>query len=577
MSQALALKYRPKRFEDLIGQGSISQTLAMALDQNRLGHAYLFSGLRGSGKTSTARIFSKALLCENGPTSKPCDSCEQCRMANEGRHIDIIEMDAASSRKIDDIRDLIEHTKYKPSIGRYKVFIIDEVHMLTKEAFNALLKTLEEPPEFVKFILATTDPLKLPATILSRTQHFRFKKIAKPLIVQHLEHILNTEGIAFEPEALEILARSGSGSLRDTLTLLDQAIVYSKSHVDVATVTQMLGIVDPEFLENLFDAVLQKDEANIRAYLRDLENYEAEMVIDEMSLFLKEKLLQNDPKFSPMLLERFYRILAEAKPLLALNTDGDFVLSLTLFKMVEAMNIKQIDEMIEALESELAAAGGGKMRMDAKIQPKAEQKKTHPSSIVHHPSSSGVQPDNSLRFKKLIEKLYDRNADLGRAFEESIEFVDYQNGVLSWASHAQGENRQLLKNHFGIVRHFVQDIFGIGTKIQLVKSKNPPPKAKDDAKEEKIVPTSAHNPQNENSAPKTPCTEESPNTDANGATHTGSMIEDVDCNNAGCVTGNCSKEEPDKEYDAKEILNDPMVKKARELFGAKKIVIRSKV
>ena len=570
MSQALALKYRPKRFEDLIGQDSISQTLAMALDQNRLGHAYLFSGLRGSGKTSTARIFAKALLCEKGPTSKPCDSCEQCTMANEGRHIDIIEMDAASSRKIDDIRDLIEHTKYKPSIGRYKVFIIDEVHMLTKEAFNALLKTLEEPPEFVKFILATTDPLKLPATILSRTQHFRFKKIAKPLIIKHLEHILNTEGVAFEPEALEILARSGSGSLRDTLTLLDQAIVYSKSHVDVVTVTQMLGIIDPEFLEKVFDAVLKKDEAQIRSYLKELENYEAEMVIDEMSLFLKEKLFAADQRFSPMLLERFYRILAESKPLLSLGADGEFILSLTLFKMVEALNIKQIDEMIEALESEL---GGVPVKREVSPRPGPTAAKPQ-TDLGRKPQAAPPQPpaaaetapktetkpfvpDNTIRFKKLVEKLYDRNADLGRAFEESIEFVSFEDGVLSWKSHAAGENKELLKTHFGIVRHFVQEIFGFETKINLIKSESPPPKPPAPTQEPKTA-------------------EESRN-DANAETHTASMIEDIECNSAGCVTGNCSEAEPSREFDAKEIQNDPMVQKAVELFGAKKIVIRSKV
>ena len=556
MSQTLALKYRPKRFEDLIGQDSISQTLAQALDQNRLGHAYLFSGLRGSGKTSTARIFSKALLCEKGPTSKPCDVCEQCQMANEGRHIDIIEMDAASSRKIDDIRDLIEHTKYKPSVGRFKIFIIDEVHMLTKEAFNALLKTLEEPPEFVKFILATTDPLKLPATILSRTQHFRFKKIAKPLIIKHLEHILNIENIAYEPEALTILARSGSGSLRDTLTLLDQAIVYSKSHVDVATVTQMLGIVDPEFLENLFDAVLQKDEKRIREYLIDLENYEAEMVIDEMSLFLKDKLLQNDPKFSPIILERFYRILADTKPLLALNTDGDFVLSLTLFKLIEAMNIKQIDEMIEELEKELSTPSN--------VQHPTPKIKNRASNI-QHTTSTPLQPDNSTLFKNLIKLIYDRNYELGKAFDESIEFVDFKDGVLSWKSNAEGKNRELLKNNFGVVRHLVQEVFGIGTKISLVKSDNPPKQKVEESKPE---------------IPKEEPTEkkiQSENQDGNGATDTSGMVEDVDVNNASCVTGNCSAEEPSKEIDVKDILNDPMVKKAQELFAAKKIIIRSKI
>ena len=558
MSQTLALKYRPKRFEDLIGQDSISQTLALALDQNRLGHAYLFSGLRGSGKTSTARIFSKALLCEKGPTSKPCDVCEQCVSANEGRHIDIIEMDAASSRKIDDIRDLIEHTKYKPSIGRYKIFIIDEVHMLTKEAFNALLKTLEEPPDFVKFILATTDPLKLPATILSRTQHFRFKKIAKPLIIQHLEHILNRENIAYEPEALTILARSGSGSLRDTLTLLDQAIVYSKNHVDVATVTQMLGIVDPEFLEKLFDAVLQKDEKKIRDYLVDLENYEAEMVIDEMSLFLKDKLLQNDPKFSPVILERFYRILADAKPLLSLNTDGDFVLSLTLFKLVEAMNIKQIDEMIEELEKELRAPSFELRTSSSKPQA--------PNSEPQTPNLK-LQTSNSALFKKLIKLIYDRNYELGKAFDESIEFVDFKDGALSWISRAEGKNRELLKNNFGVVRFLVQEVFGIGTKISLVKPDKPKPE------------TSQTEPTSDRQEPPQLKDKQiqSENQDENGATDTSGMVEDVDFNSAGCVTGNCSKEEPSKEIDVKDILNDPMVKKAQELFAAKKIVIRSKV
>ena len=571
MSQALALKYRPKRFEDLIGQDSISQTLALALDQNRLGHAYLFSGLRGSGKTSTARIFSKALLCEKGPTSKPCDVCEQCVSANEGRHIDIIEMDAASSRKIDDIRDLIEHTKYKPSIARFKIFIIDEVHMLTKEAFNALLKTLEEPPDFVKFILATTDPLKLPATILSRTQHFRFKKIAKPLIIQHLEHILNRENIAFEPEALAILARSGSGSLRDTLTLLDQAIVYSKNHVDVATVTQMLGIVDPEFLEKLFDAVLQKDEKKIRDYLVDLENYEAEMVIDEMSLFLKDKLLQNDPKFSPVILERFYRILADAKPLLSLNTDGDFVLSLTLFKMVEAMNIKQIDEMIEELEKELRVQG-------SELRVKSSASTSQSLSINPKPQplnpKSPIQPDNSILFKKLIKLIYDRNYELGKAFDESIEFVDFKDGVLSWISRAEGKNRELLKNNFGVVRFLVQEVFGIGTKISLVKPDKPKPEAEKPKPETSQV---EQTPEREEQPQPVQNLTQNEEKDKNGVTDTSGMVEDVDFNSASCVTGNCSAEEPSKEIDVKDILNDPMVKKAQELFAAKKIVIRSKV
>ena len=353
MSLALARKYRPATFDDLIGQEAVSQTLSLALDGNRLSHAYLFSGLRGSGKTSTARIFAKALLCEKGEISHPCGTCPHCIMSAENRHMDIIEMDAASNRGIDDIKDLIEHTKYKPSSARYKIFIIDEVHMLTPQAFNALLKTLEEPPDFVKFILATTDPLKLPATILSRTQHFRFKKIPQNLVLKHLEHILNLENIGYEKDALEIIARSGAGSLRDSLTLLDQAIVYSKNYVDVGTVTGMLGIIEPSLLDQLLNNILHKDTSKVLAFIKLAADYEAEMILDELTLYLKELLLTQSSKFKPMTIERFFRVIADSKSLLALGSDGEFVLTLSLFKMMEALEIKDIDMMIRSLEKEL--------------------------------------------------------------------------------------------------------------------------------------------------------------------------------------------------------------------------------
>ena len=353
MSLALARKYRPATFDDLIGQEAVSQTLSLALDGNRLSHAYLFSGLRGSGKTSTARIFAKALLCEKGAAAHPCGTCAHCVMAAESRHMDIIEMDAASNRGIDDIKDLIEHTKYKPSSARYKIFIIDEVHMLTNQAFNALLKTLEEPPDFVKFILATTDPLKLPATILSRTQHFRFKKIPQNLVLKHLEHILNLENIGYEADALDIIARTGAGSLRDSLTLMDQAIVYSKNFVDVSTVTGMLGIIEPSLLETLLEDILLKDSTKVLEFIKMASDYEAEMILDELTLYLKELLLSGNGKLSPMIIERFFRVIAESKSLLALGSDGEFVLSLSLFKMMEALEIKDIDTMIRGLEREL--------------------------------------------------------------------------------------------------------------------------------------------------------------------------------------------------------------------------------
>ena len=345
--QALALKYRPKSFEQLIGQDAVAKSLAHALDSGRLSHAYLFSGLRGSGKTSTARIFAKALLCDKGPTGKPCEVCDNCVMANEGRHIDIIEMDAASHRKIDDIRELIEQTKYHPASARFKIFIIDEVHMLTKEASNALLKTLEEPPSYVKFILATTDPLKLPVTVLSRTQHFRFKPIPKSAVVAHLAQILKTESIAYEEGALEILARSGSGSLRDTLTLLDQAIIFSREGITQRAIADMLGLLDPAKIGEILDIVLRQDRAGAIEIIKEVENYNAETIIDEMIANLKDKFLRRDAKFSLLMYERFFRILAGAKSMLAISPDNTYAISMMIFMMMEAVNLREIDELIE--------------------------------------------------------------------------------------------------------------------------------------------------------------------------------------------------------------------------------------
>lgn len=461
MSQVLALKYRPSSFDKLIGQDIISQTLSLALAQDRLSHAYLFSGLRGSGKTSTARIFAKALICHKGPTPNPCEVCENCIMANEGRHIDIIEMDAASSRKIDDIRDLIEHTKYKPAIARFKIFIIDEVHMLTREAFNALLKTLEEPPPYVKFILATTDPLKLPATILSRTQQFRFKKISKEDTVKHLAHILNLENIKYENGALEMIARAGNGSLRDTLTLLDQAIVYSKGDVNIVTTTFMLGLLDPNKLEQIFKAILDEDKKHILKYIKELESHECETVIDEMIAYLKDRFFEQDARFSTLLYERFFRILSEAKSLLFLNAENAFVLSLVFFKMMEALNIKKVDDMIEALES-------------SKLELPKESLLTKENQVVDDLSKNSVKNEQikqsvkvDNRFKILVEKLYDINYNLGQSFEFAIKFDRYEDNTLYLISSAKDENKDLLRKSSGIIRHATQDIFGLDVVLKM--------------------------------------------------------------------------------------------------------------
>ena len=469
--QVLALKYRPKRFEDLIGQDSISTTLSLALDTNRLSHAYLLSGLRGSGKTSTARIMAKALVCDNAPTSKPCEVCQNCLSANENRHLDIIEMDAASNRGIDDIKDLIEHTKYKPTSALYKVFIIDEVHMLTTQAFNALLKTLEEPPSFVKFILATTDPLKLPATILSRTQHFRFKKISDKNIIHHLSHILNVENIDFETPALEMLTRAGQGSLRDTLTLMDQAIIYSKGIITTLTVTEMLGMIDPIFMDNIFDVLLKKGD--IRPLVESLESYEVGQVLDEMSIYLKQKMLLNDIKYELYVFDRFFRIIADSKQLLNMNSDSGFVLILTLSKMIEAVNLKTIEEVLVQVENIEVEKPNQKEIIKNDIlekddaKPKIIQNKVDISEEVVNNDNVAVKEIS--KYETLISNIYEKSYELGECFEKSFTFASYENNILKINSSAQGECKSKLYKNFAHIKMFVAEVYGENTQLDFEK------------------------------------------------------------------------------------------------------------
>ena len=348
---ALALKYRPKTFAELVGQESVARTLCLALDSKKIANAYLFSGLRGSGKTSSARILARSLQCEHGITSSPCGNCPNCMAALKGSHLDIIELDGASNRKIDDIRDLIEQTHYKPTLGRFKVFIIDEVHMLTKEAFNSLLKTLEEPPSYVKFILATTDPLKVPPTILSRTQHFRFKKIPINALKNHLAHILQKENVLTDNESLDMIIRNGHGSVRDTLTLLDQAIVFCQGELTTQKLADMLGALDPKAFDVLFQALLSKNMQACIQFAHSLEGYEIEMILDELSLYIKNKMLEEIPQIPPVLGMRYANIINDSKAMLQLDCDSEFCLLLTILKMFEAQKIREVAHAIKQLES----------------------------------------------------------------------------------------------------------------------------------------------------------------------------------------------------------------------------------
>ncbi|WQX00016.1 DNA polymerase III subunit gamma/tau [Helicobacter pylori] len=477
--QVLALKYRPKHFSELVGQESVAKTLSLALDNQRLANAYLFSGLRGSGKTSSSRIFARALMCEEGPKAVPCDTCIQCQSALNNHHIDIIEMDGASNRGIDDVRNLIEQTRYKPSFGRYKIFIIDEVHMFTTEAFNALLKTLEEPPSHVKFLLATTDALKLPATILSRTQHFRFKKIPENSVISHLKTILEKEQVSYESSALEKLAHSGQGSLRDTITLLEQAINYCDNAITESKVAEMLGAIDRSVLEDFFQSLINQDEARLQERYAILENYETESVLEEMMLFLKAKLLSPD-SYSILLIERFFKIIMSSLSLLKEGANASFVLLLLKMKFKEALKLKALDDAILELEQAPFNQNPSISYNASKQEPKSAERiegtekreSTEKIASAETPQTPMLSAKDRIfhnLFKQVQTLVYERNYELGAVFEKNIRFIDFdsQTKTLTWESLAADKDKELLRERFKIVKGIVDGVFGKGENIKI--------------------------------------------------------------------------------------------------------------
>jgi DNA polymerase-3 subunit gamma/tau len=353
--QVLARKWRPQNFQELVGQEHVQRALVNALNDDRLHHAYLFTGTRGVGKTTIARIFSKSLNCETGITSTPCGVCSTCTEIAEGRYIDLIEVDAASRTGVDDTRDLLENVQYAPTRGRYKVYLIDEVHMFSKSSFNALLKTLEEPPPHVKFLLATTDPQKLPVTILSRCLQFNLKRLPVSLIISHLQHILSEEKVEHNVTALQLIAEAADGSMRDALSLLDQALAFGGGSIQEQEVRDMLGSVSRDKVIRLLTAVLQRDAektmvvvAELAEMSPDFENVLAELLslLHHMSLAkmvpealdefvsARAQLLELSEQVSAEDLQLFYQIALIGRRDLPLSPDARNGFEMLLLRML---------------------------------------------------------------------------------------------------------------------------------------------------------------------------------------------------------------------------------------------------
>jgi DNA polymerase-3 subunit gamma/tau len=354
-TSVLARKWRPKNFAQLAGQEHVVQALTNALTQARLHHAYLFTGTRGVGKTTIARIFAKSLNCETGITATPCGVCTACTEIDSGRFIDLIELDAASNTQVDNMRELLDGALYAPTSGRFKVYIIDEVHMLSKSAFNAMLKTLEEPPAHVKFILATTDPQKIPVTVLSRCLQFNLKQLPPALIHTHLQFVLGQENIPFEMAALNLVARAAQGSMRDALSLMDQAIAYSSGKVDESLVRVMLGAIDQGYLFDLLQALSAGDGAGLLRIADEMtmRSVAFEAALQDMATLLhrialaqtipqsiaddepeRARLFELAEQFSPEEIQLNYQIVIHGRKEIDLAPDEYAGFTMTLLRML---------------------------------------------------------------------------------------------------------------------------------------------------------------------------------------------------------------------------------------------------
>lgn len=487
--QVLARKYRPRSFDTLVGQAHVVQALKNALDQKRLHHAYLFTGTRGVGKTTLARILAKALNCENGISSSPCGTCSACTEIDQGRYVDLIEVDAASNTQVDNMRDLLDNAQYAPTQGQFKIYIIDEVHMLSKSAFNAMLKTLEEPPEHVKFILATTDPQKVPVTVLSRCLQFNLKQMPSASISEHMEKILKEEAINYEINAIYLIAKAANGSMRDALSILDQGIAYCGGTIEEATIKKMLGAIDQSYLFNLIQAVIDQDgqkvieiakhmdERNLsfEAALNDLANLIQIISVTqaipeslEVSYHDRDQVIALSKKISAEQLQLLYQITILGRRDLYLAPDEYAGFTMTLLRMLSfapqdaviAKNpaIAKNDVAHSATKMESAAISKDVSSETFEIKKKIEVTHEIDEDISDKEISKEAAPFNG-NWRELVDQL---KLGLVKALAQQSELVSFKNNeiILSIAD----EHKHLLneayqkKLELSLSEHFSQRI-----------------------------------------------------------------------------------------------------------------------
>jgi len=424
MYQVIARKYRPQNFSELIGQEHVQRTLANAIETNRLAHGYIFSGQRGTGKTTVARILARCLNCFDGPTPMPCGKCSSCLEISAGNSVDVIEIDAASNRGINEMREIRENVRYRPARDRYKVFIIDEAHQITREAFNALLKTLEEPPEWVVFILCTTEAYEIPNTIASRCQHFSFRSVDFAELISRIRYIAEQEGIEASDEALSVIARAGEGSVRDSLSALDQAIACCGKTLRVEDIRALLGMFGADALRAVAEAVhnqdgsrmldiveeLERNGQSLQHFSRELSRYWRNLLVAKItgkptplisaSDGEQQALLDTAGTFSEEDLTRYLNLTLELYKALQISLQPRLHLELGLIKLVQAGRIQSIEQALSQLQTEQPAASSSPAASGSLLtassrasvpRPPAFQAPAKPASAVSLPDNAAVR------------------------------------------------------------------------------------------------------------------------------------------------------------------------------------------